>query len=70
MSKVLKMTFQLEGTKTLTYTLAEPKEALTRADVEAVMYTMIARKAVVSNGVSPTAIKAIVVKSTEEIALA
>ena len=64
------MTFQLEGTKTLTYTLASPKETLTRADVEAVMNTMIARKAVLSNGISPTAIKAIVVKSTEEVALA
>jgi hypothetical protein len=70
MSKVLKMVFNLEGAKTLTYSLADPKDGLTKAAVEAVMNNMIAKQAVVVNGIYPQSIKEAVIKSTEEIALA
>ncbi len=70
MSKVLKMTFLMEGKKTLTYSLADPKDGLTKAEVDAVMQMMITKKAVVQNGVMPTGIKAEVIRSTEEEALA
>ena len=70
MSKVLKMTFLMEGKKTLTYSLADPKDGLTKAEVETVMQDMITKKAIVETGASPLAIKAAVLRSTEEEALA
>jgi hypothetical protein len=70
MSKVLRMVFQLEGTKTVTYSLADPKDGLKKADVAAVMDNMIARKAVLVRGVAPKTVKEIVVRSTEETELA
>jgi len=70
MSKVLKMVFNLEGAKTLTYSLADPKDGLTKAAVEAVMNNMIAKQAVVVDGIYPQSIKEAVIRSTEEIALA
>ena len=70
MSKILKMTFVLSGNKTVTYNLADPKAGLTKAEVEAVMNSMITKKAGIVNGVSPTAIKEAVLRSTEETALA
>ena len=70
MSKVLKMVFNLEGAKTLTYSLADPKDGLTKTAVEAVMNNMIAKQAVVVDGIYPQSIKEAVIKSTEEIALA
>ena len=70
MSKVLKMTFLMEGKKTLTYSLADPKDGLTKAEVETVMQDMITKKAILVKGVAPTAIKEAVIKSTEETPLA
>ncbi len=70
MSTVLKMTFLMEGKKTLTYSLADPKDGLTKAEVDAVMQTMITKKAVVAQGMAPVDIKAAVLRSTEEAALA
>ena len=70
MSKVLRMTFKLEGTKTATYNLASPKDGLTKAAVEGVMQDMITKKAILVKGVAPTAIKEAVIKSTEETPLA
>ena len=70
MSKTLKMTFQLDGTKTVTYSLAVPKDGLTKAEVEGVMNTLIEKKAFVVKGIYPTGIKEALIKSTEDIALA
>ena len=70
MSKTLKMTFLMEGNKTFTYSLAEPKEVLTKAEVEAVMTSMIEKKAVVVNGIFPTAVKEALIRSTEDTVLA
>lgn len=60
----------MEGNKTFTYSLAEPKEGLTKAEVEAVMTSMIEKKAVVVNGIFPTAVKEALIRSTEDTVLA
>lgn len=70
MSKALKMTFKLDGTKTVTYSLADPKEGLTKVEVEDVMNALIAKKAFAVNGSYPTAIKEAIIRSTEEVDLA
>ena len=70
MSKTLRMTFQLNGTKTLSLSLADPKDGLTKADVETAMNNMIGKKALLVSGESPIGIKEIVVRSTENIELA
>ena len=70
MSKTLKMTFKLEGAKTVTYSLADPKEGLTKAEVEGVMNTLIEKKAFVVKGLCPIGIKEALIKSTDDIALA
>ena len=44
----LKMIFTLENDKSLTLSLREPKDGLTKAAVEAVMEDIITKKAVVS----------------------
>lgn len=70
MSKKLQMAFTLDTGKTLTYSLSDPKDGLTMAEVQAVMNNMIAKQAVVSANGTATAIKEALIKSTEEIALA
>ena len=69
-SNVLEMTFKLDGAKTVSYFLADPKAGLTKAAVEGVMQDMITKKAILVKGVAPTAIKEAVIKSTEETPLA
>lgn len=70
MSKVLKMTFQLDDNKTVSYNLNDPKDGLTKAEVDAAMQLMIDKQAIVSGGVSPTGIKEAVIRETSETALA
>ena len=54
----LKMIFTLEDNKTLTFSLREPKDGLTKTEVEAVMEDILAKKAVVSkNGAFAKSIK-------------
>ncbi len=48
--KTLKMVFTLEAGGSLTYSLSDPKEGLTKAAVEAVMQQMVDKQAVVSAG--------------------
>jgi hypothetical protein len=69
MAKALKMIFQLDGSKTVTCSLADPKDDLTKAAVEGVMQDMITKKALVVKGVSPTAIKEAVIMSTDKTPL-
>ena len=70
MSKVLRMTFSLSDSKTVSFSLADPKDGLTKAEVEAAMDDMLTKQAVIVDGVQPSAIKGAVIKNTEEIALA
>ena len=69
-SNVLEMTFKLDGTKTVSYFLADPKDGLTKAAVEGVMQDMITKKAILVKGVAPTAISGAVIKAVTYTALA
>jgi len=56
--KNLKMIFTLNNGKTLTYSLADPKEGLARAEVETVMQSMVDKQAIVdAKGAKAAAIK-------------
>ena len=55
--KTLKMVFALEAGGTLTYSLNDPKEGLTKAAVQGVMQQMVDKQAVVSAGSFATGIK-------------
>lgn len=70
MSKVLKMTFQSDGGKAVTYNLADPKDGLTKAEVEAAMQSMIDKNAVSVGEETATGIKDVVVRETNDIVLA
>ena len=70
MSKVLKMTFQVNDSKNVTYNLDNPKEDLTKAQVEGAMQSIIDKKMIVSDGENAKAIKDIVVRETNDVALA
>ena len=70
MSQKLQMTFMLDSGKTLTYSLNDPKPGLTKAAVEAVMTQLIAKKAISAVNGTPVSIKEMLIRSTEEIALA
>ena len=70
MSKTLKMTFTLDDSKAYTCSLLNPKDGLTKAEVEAVMQSVIDKEAFVVNGAKPAAIKEAVIRETSETALA
>lgn len=55
--KTLKMVFTLEAGGNLTYSLNDPKEGLTQAEVKTVMQQMLDKGAVVSGEDIATAIK-------------
>lgn len=56
--KNLKMIFTLDNDKLLTYSLADPKEGLTRAEVENVMQSLVNKQAIVdAKGAKAAAIK-------------
>ena len=55
--KTLKMVFTLEAGGNITYSLNDPKEGLTQAEVKAVMQQMIDKGAVVSGEETASAIK-------------
>ena len=55
--KTLKMVFALEAGGSVTYSLNDPKEGLTRTAVEGVMQQMLDKQAVVSGGETASAIK-------------
>lgn len=57
MKSVLKMVLSLPGNRSMTYSLAEPKEGLTKAEVQATLQGMLGKQAIVVDGNFPTAIK-------------
>ena len=50
MKSVLKMVLSLPGNKTVTYSLADPKDGIGKAEVEAALDEMVSKRAVVVNG--------------------
>jgi hypothetical protein len=49
-TKVLRLTFSTTGGKTFTISVANPKEDLTKAEVEAVMETIISKNIFLTSG--------------------
>ena len=70
MSKVLKMTFLMEGKKTLTYSLADPKDGLTKAEVQTALDEMVEKKAITVGGAPITGVKEFYILSSERSELA
>ncbi|MBO6291731.1 MAG: DUF2922 domain-containing protein [Selenomonas sp.] len=68
--KTLKMVFTLEAGGNLTYSLNDPKEGLTQAEVKTVMQKMLDKGAVVSGEDVATAIKDAYIYDASRIELA
>ena len=68
--KTLKMVFTLEVGGNLTYSLNDPKEGLTQAEVKTVMQKMLDKGAVVSGEDVATAIKDAYIYDASRIELA
>ena len=69
-TKKLQMVFALEDGKKLTYSLSEPKDGITKAEVEAAMNSMITSNIVSKNGVAASTIAEAYVRTTENVELA
>lgn len=70
MKQVLKMILLLSNGKTVTYSLADPKEGLTRAEVQAVLEEMAQKDAVVVGDATATGVKDAYIQGTERRELA
>ena len=69
-TKKLNLVFKMNDESELKYTLADPKDGLTRAEAEAAMQKMIECNAVLKNGRSVASISDIYVTTTANSALA
>ena len=66
MSETLKMTFNLEGGKTASISLAAPKEGITAEDVKPVMENIVTKEAILVKGKKAISLKNAVVRRVEE----
>ncbi len=69
MENTLKMIFTLDDGKTLTLSLASPREDLTQAAVEGAANTIISKQAFMLKGAKPTALKKAYIHSVEDKAV-
>ncbi|WP_110954076.1 DUF2922 domain-containing protein [Anaerosinus massiliensis] len=70
MTKKLNMVFKTDLGKEVTLTLADPKDDLTKAQVSAVMEEIVSKAIFTSDKGKLESVAEIVIKSTDEIALA
>ena len=70
MTQTLKMVFTMPGDTTFTYSLADPKAGLTKAECRTAMNEIIAEEAVVVGDASPTAIKSMYIHQVDDVELA
>ncbi len=70
MKSVLKMVLTLSDGKSVTYSLADPKDGLTGAEVEAALQEMIAKDAVTVGTASAVAVKDAYIQDTDRRELA
>lgn len=70
MKSVLKMVLTLSDGKSVTYSLADPKDGLTGAEVEAALQEMIAKDAVIVGTASAVAVKDAYIQDTDRRELA
>lgn len=66
MAKTLNMRFTLENGKTTTVSLAQPKDDLTRANVEPVMQAVVDKQAIRVKEATATGIKGAVIREVNE----
>ena len=69
MAKTLKIVFNLKDTKTATYSLPDPKDSITKNEVQTAAETMLAKKFVLSGGTLATDIKDAYIANVERIEL-
>jgi len=70
METTLKMIYTLTDGKTMTISLAAPREDLKQSEVDAVAKTIVEKKAFVQKGAAPVALKKAYIHSVEDKALA
>ena len=70
MAKSLKMVFAVGDAKTATFSLAEPKDGLTKAEVQTALDEMVAKQAITVGGAPITGVKDFYVLSSERSELA
>ncbi|MBR4696062.1 MAG: DUF2922 domain-containing protein [Selenomonadaceae bacterium] len=70
MKSVLKMILTLSDGKSVTYSLADPKDGLTGAEVETALQEMIAKDAVIVGTASAVAVKDAYIQDTDRRELA
>lgn len=70
MTRVLKIIINLAGGKTFTWSLADPKSNLAKAQVETLINDMIAESAILYNGVAAESMKDAYVYETNKVDLA
>jgi len=69
MTKVLKVILNLPDSKTTTYSLQDPKNDLTKAEVETLFNDMITKSFIEVNSVEPTGVKRAYIYETNQIDL-
>lgn len=70
MTKTLKMVFDLDGSKSFTLKILDPREDLTAADVRTVMQECIDKRVFLVKDAFPLGIKNVYVNSNEDVELA
>lgn len=69
MTSVLKIIFQLPGGKTLTWSIADPQSNLTQTQVETLANNILARSAILVNGLEPESFKEAYIYQTNKLEL-
>lgn len=69
-TKTLTMVFELDNEEQAKYALPDPKDGLTRTEVDTAMQKMIDSKAVMVKGHTASAIKEVYITTTTKTALA
>ncbi len=70
MSKTLKIVFTLKDQKTSTISIADPKDGLTKAEVQTAADDMIAKDFIRANGFAATGVKEFYIQSSDRVELA
>jgi len=69
MSSTLKMIFNMNDTGKVTYSLPDPKDGLTKSEVENVMSSIINQEVILVDGEHATAIKDLYIEKVERVDL-
>lgn len=70
MTKTLKMVFSMPASDaTVTWSLADPKDGLTKTECQTCMNEIISDEFILVNGASPTAIKEMYIHTVDDVEL-